>query len=51
MGDPRTLDVHIHWLWEKLEEDPSAPQYIQTLWGYGHRFVQPAAQGAHEMDE
>ncbi len=39
VGNPRTLDVHIHWLREKLEEDPSAPRYIQTLRGYGHRFI------------
>ena len=44
-GSPRTLDVHtcagagICWLREKLEENPSAPRYIQTLRGYGHRFV------------
>ena len=38
-GDPRTLDVHVRWLRQKLEEDPSAPRYIQTLRGYGHRFV------------
>jgi len=44
VGDPRTrtLDVHVCWLREKLEDDPAAPQYIQTLRGYGHRFVDPA---------
>ncbi len=43
-GNPRTrtLDVHVCWLREKLEDDPAAPQYIQTLRGYGHRFVDPA---------
>ena len=50
MGDPRTLDVHICWLREKLE-DPPAPQRIQTLRGYGYRFGEPAAQEACEMDE
>jgi DNA-binding response OmpR family regulator len=39
VGNPRTLDVHIRWLREKLEEDPSTPRYIQTLRGYGPRFV------------
>jgi DNA-binding response OmpR family regulator len=39
LGDPRTLDVHIRWLREKLEEDPSTPRYIQTIRGYGYRFV------------
>lgn len=38
VGDPRTLDVHIRWLREKLEEDPSRPRYIHTVRGYGYRF-------------
>jgi len=42
VGNPRTLDVHIRWLREKLEDDPSAPRYIQTLRGYGHRLVELA---------
>lgn len=43
IGDPRTLDVHIRWLREKIEDDPSAPRYIQTVRGYGYRFGDPAA--------
>ena len=43
IGDPRTLDVHIRWLREKVEEDPSAPRYIQTVRGYGYRFEDPDA--------
>lgn len=43
IGDPRTLDVHIRWLREKLEDDPSAPCYIQTVRGYGYRLVDPHA--------
>lgn len=46
VGNPRTLDVHICWLREKLEEEPSTPRYIQTLRGYGHRFVEPAGVGS-----
>lgn len=46
VGNPRTLDVHIRWLREKLEDDPSAPRYIQTVRGYGHRFVDPSATPA-----
>jgi DNA-binding response OmpR family regulator len=42
-GDPRTLDVHIRWLREKLEDDPSAPQFIQTVRGFGYRLVNPHA--------
>jgi DNA-binding response OmpR family regulator len=39
LGDMRTLDVHIRWLREKLEADPSAPRYIQTVRGVGYRFA------------
>jgi DNA-binding response OmpR family regulator len=41
IGDPRTLDVHVRWLRLKVEEDPASPQYIQTVRGYGYRFVGP----------
>ncbi len=37
-GDMRTLDVHIRWLREKIEENPSRPTYIQTVHGVGYRF-------------
>ena len=39
IGDPRTLDVHIRWLREKLENDPGAPQMILTTRGVGYRLV------------
>ncbi len=38
-GDPRTLEVHIRWLRLKVEDDPTNPGYIQTVRGYGYRFV------------
>lgn len=38
MGDTRTVDVHIRWLREKIEEEPSNPAYIQTVRGVGYRF-------------
>ena len=38
LGDTRTLDVHIRWLREKIEEDPSHPRYIQTVRGAGYLF-------------
>lgn len=38
MGDRKTVDVHIRWLREKIEADPSSPQYIVTLRGFGYRF-------------
>ena len=37
-GDTRTVDVHIRWLREKLEEDPANPQLIQTVRGVGYVF-------------
>ena len=38
VGDSHTVDVHIRWLREKIEEDPSSPQRITTLRGVGYRF-------------
>ncbi|MHB1407877.1 MAG: response regulator transcription factor [Desulfitobacteriaceae bacterium] len=37
-GDTKTLDVHIRRLREKIEDNPSSPQYIKTIWGYGYRW-------------
>jgi DNA-binding response OmpR family regulator len=36
--DKRTVDVHIRWLREKLEDDPSDPRRIATVRGVGYRF-------------
>jgi two-component system phosphate regulon response regulator PhoB len=38
VGDSKTVDVHIRWLREKLEKDPSHPEYIVTVRGFGYRF-------------
>jgi DNA-binding response OmpR family regulator len=38
VGDARTVDVHIRWLRQKLEQDPSQPVRIQTVRGVGYRF-------------
>lgn len=38
MGDSKTVDVHIRWLREKLELDPSRPEYLTTVRGFGYRF-------------
>ena len=38
VGDVRTLDVHIRWLREKIERDPSTPAHILTVHGVGYRF-------------
>ena len=38
IGDDRTVDVHVRWLREKIETDPSEPQRIVTVRGVGYRF-------------
>jgi DNA-binding response OmpR family regulator len=38
VGDTRTVDVHVRWLREKLEEDPATPKLIQTVRGVGYVF-------------
>ena len=38
VGDSKTVDVHIRWLREKLEKDPSHPEYLVTVRGFGYRF-------------
>lgn len=38
LGDTKTVDVHIRWLREKLEDEPSQPEYIVTVRGFGYRF-------------
>lgn len=37
-GDSRTVDVHIHWLREKIEPEPGKPVRIVTIRGVGYRF-------------
>ena len=37
-GDARTVDVHIRRLREKIEKNPSEPDYIHTKWGVGYFF-------------
>jgi two-component system alkaline phosphatase synthesis response regulator PhoP len=36
----RTVDVHIAWLRQKIEEDPASPQFILTVHGQGYRFAE-----------
>ncbi len=38
LGDAATITVHIGRIREKIEADPSNPQYIETVWGAGYRF-------------
>ena len=37
-GDTRTVDVHMRWLREKLEDDPANPQLLLTVRGVGYRY-------------
>jgi DNA-binding response OmpR family regulator len=37
VGDERAIDVHIHNMREKLEEDPKNPEYLLTVRGFGYR--------------
>lgn len=39
MPTTRTVDVHIAWLRQKLEENPRHPLFIQTVHGMGYKFV------------
>ena len=36
----RTIDVHVAWLRQKLEESPAAPKHIHTVRGTGYRFAE-----------
>jgi DNA-binding response OmpR family regulator len=38
LGEISTVTVHIRKIREKIETDPSNPQYIETVWGAGYRF-------------
>ncbi len=38
-GGSRTVDVHMRWLREKLEREPSRPQHLLTVRGVGYKFV------------
>lgn len=37
MGDENVISVHMRRLREKIEDDPSKPKYIKTLWGIGYK--------------
>ncbi|MGI8883206.1 MAG: winged helix-turn-helix domain-containing protein, partial [Pyrinomonadaceae bacterium] len=38
MPSTRTVDVHVAWLRQKLEDNPKHPQFIQTIHGFGYKF-------------
>jgi two-component system alkaline phosphatase synthesis response regulator PhoP len=39
MPNTRTVDVHVAWLRQKVEENPRHPQFILTVHGLGYKFV------------
>ena len=38
IGDPKVVDVNIRRIRLKIEDDPSTPRYIETIWGHGYRW-------------
>lgn len=38
--DPHTVNVHIRWLREKIEQDPARPRRVVTVRGFGYKFVE-----------
>jgi len=38
VGDTRTLNVHVRWLRQKIEDDPGRPRLLRTVRGVGYRF-------------
>ena len=42
-GDEKIVDVNIRRLRMKIEDDPSSPKYIQTIWGYGYKWEMPVS--------
>jgi two-component system, OmpR family, alkaline phosphatase synthesis response regulator PhoP len=41
VGDERAVDVHVHNIREKIEEDPKSPVYLLTVRGFGYRLREP----------
>jgi len=41
LGDTRTLDVHVRWLREAIEDNPTEPAYLHTVRGQGYKFDNP----------
>lgn len=39
VGEEKIVDVNIRRIRMKIEDEPSAPQYLQTIWGYGYRWT------------
>lgn len=48
-GETRTVDVHMHWLRQKLEDEPSRPAHLLTVRHYGYKFV--PGDDTHRSDD
>jgi len=48
LGDTRTLDVHVRWVREAIEDNASQPQFVRTVRGVGYRFEVPVTQDPPE---
>ncbi len=48
-GDQSTVTVHVRRLREKVEDDPSDPKLIQTVWGVGYRLELPTGQQSQSV--
>jgi DNA-binding response OmpR family regulator len=46
-GYSHTVNTHINRLRNKIEDDPSDPQYVKTVWGVGYRFADPEEIPSH----
>ncbi|QAY68480.1 winged helix family transcriptional regulator [Paenibacillus protaetiae] len=42
VGDLKVVDVNIRRIRQKIEDNPSDPQIIETVWGYGYRWKRSA---------
>jgi DNA-binding response OmpR family regulator len=51
VGDIRTVDVHIRWLREKVERDPSKPKVLDTVRGVGYRVRAPDRDKERDKDK
>lgn len=40
VGDPRTVDVHVRWIREQIEQDPGQPRRLRTIRNVGYQFVE-----------
>src|SRR5688572_19632497 len=49
--DTGTVTVHVRRLREKIEDEPSRPRFLETVWGVGYRFCPAAQPPVREADQ